>query len=273
MPVDINLMKRIKEKKKKIDENPEYYKKRQLKINESLVVLGDIYSWYQENPEIQDAIVDNLHIKSSKKLHKKVYEGIRQIKNAWYYLTNNPALKKNFLKNLEEEHIKKVAKLIDPKNNIKGYRKQPEFTSGDVSLNFPGIYQPPKPREIHDLISRCLNNVKQGDLFPIEKAAYTHLNLAAIQPFWDGNKRTARLIQDRILYDYGFPPAIIHPGERKAYMDVFCLALQGLKNNKLEKQRPFFDFIAGKVNMALDDILNYMEVDIKHLNNSEKDNH
>lgn len=38
------------------------------------------------------------------------------------------------------------------------------------------------------------------------------------QLFWDGNKRTARLLMNLILMQYGYPPAIINVCERVTYI-------------------------------------------------------
>ena len=42
-----------------------------------------------------------------------------------------------------------------------------------------------------------------------ERAVYTHLNLAYLQYFLDGNKRTARLMQTAILADQGIMPLLL----------------------------------------------------------------
>jgi Fic family protein len=97
--------------------------------------------------------------------------------------------------------------------------------------------------------------LKSSDLAPIEAAIYTHLHLAGIQPFIDGNKRTARLLQDRILFSYELPPAVIPAGEREVYIDLLEQALVGVRNNAVKPQRPFYDYIGGKVNSVLDEIL------------------
>ncbi len=42
-----------------------------------------------------------------------------------------------------------------------------------------------------------------------ERAVYTHLNLAYLQYFLDGNNRTARLMQTAILADQGIMPLLL----------------------------------------------------------------
>ena len=42
-----------------------------------------------------------------------------------------------------------------------------------------------------------------------ERAVYTHLNLAYLQYFLDGNKRTARLMQTAVLADQGIMPLLL----------------------------------------------------------------
>ena len=71
----------------------------------------------------------------------------------------------------------------------------------------------------------------------------------------DGNKRSARLVQDRILFDVGMPPAMITAGEGKFYHDLLVRTLPSYYDGNREGQRQFYDYCASKVNNGLDDIL------------------
>ncbi len=52
-----------------------------------------------------------------------------------------------------------------------------------------------------------------------------HVRLVAIHPFSDGNGRTARLLTNLLLIQAGYPPIVIGPEHRAAYID----ALQSLQ--------------------------------------------
>jgi Fic family protein len=56
-----------------------------------------------------------------------------------------------------------------------------------------------------------------------ETAIEAHSRLVAIHPFSDGNGRTARLLMNAVLWRGGYPPAIVEPENRAAYIDTLEL--------------------------------------------------
>ena len=56
-----------------------------------------------------------------------------------------------------------------------------------------------------DVLLKVANGIE--DVF--EQSVYTHLNLAYLQYFLDGNKRTARLMQTAVLADHGVMPLLL----------------------------------------------------------------
>lgn len=77
---------------------------------------------------------------------------------------------------------------------------------------------------------------------PFDQAVYVHLNLAYLQFFGDGNKRTARLIQTAVMIHHGITPifftdemimdyldavvAYYEEGNIEPYRDLFVRAYQ-----------------------------------------------
>ncbi|WP_443744532.1 Fic family protein [Sutterella sp.] len=53
---------------------------------------------------------------------------------------------------------------------------------------------------------------------PFERSIYTHLNLAYLKYFGDGNKRTARLMQTAVLVGAGITPLILTQNDIAAYL-------------------------------------------------------
>lgn len=55
---------------------------------------------------------------------------------------------------------------------------------------------------------------------PVLVAADLHYEVARLHPFFDGNGRTARLLMNAHLLQRRFPPLIIEPDRRGAYLDA-----------------------------------------------------
>ena len=51
-------------------------------------------------------------------------------------------------------------------------------------------------------------------------AIMAHLKFVSIHPFTDGNGRTARLLMNAILLQYGYVPIIVRPTDRKKYLSA-----------------------------------------------------
>jgi cell filamentation protein, protein adenylyltransferase len=76
----------------------------------------------------------------------------------------------------------------------------------------------PNPLKVPDLMADFIAWIHSSKQNPIELAALAHYKLVSIHPFVDGNGRTARLLMNLILMMHGYPPAIIRPEDRLAYI-------------------------------------------------------
>ncbi len=108
--------------------------------------------------------------------------------------------KKSLFKNINSPLVEKLHSFIikDLKIN-KGFRKSPVGITGSVYRPLDNIYQ--IKEAVLDLV-KSINNLSD----PYAKAMIALLGLSYIQPFEDGNKRTARLIADAILLAYNCAP-------------------------------------------------------------------
>ena len=79
-----------------------------------------------------------------------------------------------------------------------------------------------------------------------ETAFTAHARLVAIHPFSDGNGRTARLLMNLLLIQAGYPPLIIAPEHRAAYID----ALQAMQLG--DDPAPYRDFMTERLAASLD---------------------
>lgn len=86
----------------------------------------------------------------------------------------------------------------------------------------------PNPRRVPDLMQEFSDWLgSQPQLHPVALAAEAHYRLVSIHPFIDGNGRTARLLMNCLLMMHGYPPAIIRPRDRAAYLGALETAQLG----------------------------------------------
>jgi Fic family protein len=81
---------------------------------------------------------------------------------------------------------------------------------------------------------------------PVLVAADLHYEIARLHPFFDGNGRTVRLLMNAHLLQHRFPPLIIEPQSRGAYLDALDA---GQENGDASA---FRTFIADEVERAID---------------------
>ena len=79
-----------------------------------------------------------------------------------------------------------------------------------------------------------------------ETAIAAHERLVAIHPFSDGNGRTSRLLMNLVLLKGGYPPVVIGPEHRSAYIE----GLEALQVGR--DPGPYRDFMAGRLGDSLD---------------------
>ena len=71
--------------------------------------------------------------------------------------------------------------------------------------------------------------------YPVKRALYFHLEINHIHPFIDGNGRTARSIEGRLLHEAGLPIPVITMSDKNKYNSIIedaCLAADGMQNQK-----------------------------------------
>jgi len=252
------LRKEVSLKLEKISGNYDAREIRKIVVERELRNLGDIYSFWIENPALRQSLL--LGNKKSETIKKMARKGIHNIHNAWYFLTQK-GQGQDFVSVLSPEILIRTNSLIEPRNAYSGAFRPKRVTLG---LRGPGIedpYTPPSPDKVPMKIDEAICRIKQTYfLDSFEAGILSHLEFAAIQPFAEGNKRTARLIQDRILRDCDLPPSIIPAGEETFYHELLSRTLPFYERGEVEGQVEFFNYCASKVNNALDDILYDLKV-------------
>jgi hypothetical protein len=119
---------------------------------------------------------------------------------------------------------------------------------GDVPVRIAGsTVILPNPRKVPDLMDGFCRWLRHpAGLHPVALAGEAHYRLVTIHPFIDGNGRTARLLMNLLLLTHGYPPAIIRPRDRLAYLGA-------LETAQLGGPRAAYDVLMVKaVNRSLD---------------------
>ena len=82
-------------------------------------------------------------------------------------------------------------------------------------------YVPPKEiREIRIALNEILFN-QELYVNPLEKAVYLHCNIARLQPFIDGNKRTSRMMESIVMMNADLIP--VYSAKDAELMNYLCL--------------------------------------------------
>jgi Fic family protein len=110
----------------------------------------------------------------------------------------------------------------------------------------------PAPVEIPALMGDFVAWLAAAPASP-ETAFLAHAQLVAIHPFSDGNGRTARLLMNLVLMRAGYPPVIIGPEHRAAYIE----ALQALQLRS--DPEPYQRFMTERLESSLDHHLAMLE--------------
>lgn len=181
---------------------------------------------------------------------KRMKAGQEAVQNAYriLQLENDP---------LTEQSFCRVNGIILNNGDIDG--PPTSYRSGRVTLNLR--YAPPNALKVPELMRGLvgkLQELREEDRHPVELAIDAHFGIASIQPFPDGNKRTARLVQARVLDKAGYPIPVIPFGERNLYLTLFdeaALQAADTPDRYNPNHTHFADYLASKVNLSLERVL------------------
>ena len=144
-------------------------------------------------------------------------------------------LTENKLKDLHEVLMKDILDVSGLYRNV------------DISIKGSN-HTPPSHIKVYDRMGKYFDYLASPHSDLLEYIAYSHLQLAKVHPFLDGNGRCARLILNYELMKNGLAPVYILPDERNKYYDC----LEEFKVNK--DSQPFKDFLLELENRSLEEL-------------------
>jgi Fic family protein len=142
-------------------------------------------------------------------------------------------------KPISQETIQQIHEIV-----TKGLLKDAgKYRTGNVRIT-GSTTTPPSYIKIIKLIDEYIKHIQTLKLHPIKKAAFIHHELVWIHPFYDGNGRVARLLTNLYLMQKGYPPIILKKEDRKHYYHTLNKADHG-------ELSAFANFIAKAVHESL----------------------
>ena len=147
----------------------------------------------------------------------------------------NVELTENKLKDLHEILMKDILDVSGLYRNV------------DISIKGSN-HTPPSHIKVYDRMGKYFDYLATPNSDLLEYIAYSHLQLAKVHPFLDGNGRCARLILNYELMKNGLAPVYILPDERNKYYDC----LEEFKVNK--DSQPFKEFLLELENRSLKEL-------------------
>lgn len=193
------------------------YKKADYILNHSLAKLSDLNSeeiknlavvWCYYSAKIEGntyTYVETEALLKDNITSEKRYEDAKMLKNLY----------NTFISEMEYIHKKGNQEEVNESTLFRVHKQiSTELVSGEESgalrsraVRISGTeYAPPK--DVYEIKLRLMEIFSQQNDYenPLERAIFVHCNLAKIQPFIDGNKRTARMMESIVLMNYNLIP-------------------------------------------------------------------
>ncbi len=173
-------------------------------------------------------------------------------------IKDNRPLTENFIRELhrlilkepyEVDAITAEGKPTKKKVRIGVYKTLPNHVETKTGEIFRFASPEETPAKMNDLIVWYREKSKVSEINPILLASEFHYRFIRIHPFDDGNGRTARILMNFILMQFGYPPVIIKTDDKENYFAALRQADAGM----LE---PFVDYIAGNLIRSLEIMIN-----------------
>ncbi len=131
------------------------------------------------------------------------------------------------------------------KINVGKYKSSPNHVQTKTGEIFHFANPEETPARMTDLLNWYKEKSAEQDVNPIFLAAEFHYRFIRIHPFDDGNGRTARILMNFILMQFGFPPVIIKSEDKENYF----IALQLADAGNIES---FIEYIAKNLVRSLE---------------------
>ena len=181
------------------------------------------FETFSVDQETVEKIIDGNASELDEKVVKTVENYLNGIVHVEYLLSENKELNENDLKDIHE-------KIVD------GFALGGLYRNVDISIKGSG-HTPPSYLKVYDRMKKYFDTIydSANDLY--YNIAFSHLQLAKIHPFLDGNGRLARIVLYYQLKKNGLKHVYISVDNKEEYFNL----LEEFKVNK--NIEPFIEFI------------------------------
>ncbi len=217
----------------RINTHPEYSSHMRIEITRSIrdEAARHSYAIEQENgkDKPQERPCEKVHQERTRKI-------IQQLNDAGDYIG---------IHGLNFCTLAALGNLVEPETH--SYR---DFRKTEVIV---GTVQPPEKEKVPYLIKTLVDFLESTPIHPILRAINTHIEIARIHPYEDGNGRVSRLVQNFCLQEKGYPGVIITPTEKELYFNLLRNTLKDRVEHTSSIEKPsthelsFQQYIGTKV--------------------------
>jgi Fic family protein len=136
---------------------------------------------------------------------EKRYEDAKMLKNLYNAFNSELEYiyRQHHIETVDERTLLRLHGLIS--DGLVSSEERGQFRSRPVRISGTEYIPPKRTDEIKQTLSEIIFN-QDSVSCPLEKAVYLHCNLARLQPFIDGNKRTARMAESLVMMNAGLIP-------------------------------------------------------------------
>ena len=181
------------------------------------------FETFSVSKEVVEKILDGETTELDEKVVKTVENYLNGIVHAEYLLSQNKNLDENDLKDIHE-------KIVD------GFSLGGLYRNVDISIKGSG-HTPPSYLKVYDRMKKYFDTIYDSSNDLYYNIAFSHLQLAKIHPFLDGNGRLARIVLYYQLKKNGLKHVYISVDNKEEYFNL----LEEFKVNK--NIEPFIEFI------------------------------
>ncbi|MDR3272081.1 MAG: Fic family protein [Flavobacteriaceae bacterium] len=156
-------------------------------------IEGNTYSFVETESLLKDDITSI-----------KRYEDAKMLKNLYNaFISELEYIKNGNIETIEEKTIFRIHKLIT--QELVSTEDSGFYRNRQVRISGTHYLPPSDKHEIQSLMNQIF--VKQNEFSnPLELAVFLHGNIAKMQPFIDGNKRTSRFVESIVLMNNNLVP-------------------------------------------------------------------